>query len=193
MRFFAFLGSLLVIALLAALIGPSYVDWNQFKSRFEQEATLTLGLPVKVKGTAGIRLLPLPSVTFTEIEVGASADSIPVLVADSFKIDIELAPLLKGNVVVVDMQMANPTLNIELDKQGQMDVPEFASPRQELQGANVSLENIAITNGQVKISDARYDRIIQIEDIDWTLKRSLRQHSEFLQQMWLGHKWCQAQ
>lgn len=173
MRFFAFLGSLLVIALLAALIGPSYVDWNQFKSRFEQEATLTLGLPVKVKGTAGIRLLPLPSVTFTEIEVGASADNVPVLVADSFKIDIELAPLLKGNVVVVDMQMANPTMNIELDKQGQLDVPEFASPRQELQGANVSLENIAITNGRVQISDARYERTIQIENIDATASAKL--------------------
>ena len=144
----------MAIALLAALIGPSYVDWNQFKSRFEQEATLTLGLPVKVKGTAGIRLLPLPSVTFTEIEVGASADSVPVLVADSFKIDIELAPLLKGNVVVVDMQLAKPTMNIELDKQGQLDVPDLASPRQELQGANVSLENISITSGRVLISSA---------------------------------------
>ena len=166
MRFFAFLGSLLVLALLAALIAPSYIDWNQFKSRFEQEASLTLGLPVKVKGTAGIRLLPLPSVTFTEVEVGASADSVPVLIANSFKIDIELAPLLKGNVVVVDMQMANPTLNIELDKQGQLDVPEFASPRQELQGAKVSLENITITDGRVKISDARFDRTIEIDDID---------------------------
>ncbi|MEP0941809.1 MAG: AsmA family protein [Rhizobiaceae bacterium] len=173
MRFFAFLGSLLVLALLAALIAPSYIDWNQFKSRFEQEAGLTLGLPVKVKGTAGIRLLPLPSVTFTEVEVGASADQAPILVADSFKIDIELAPLLKGNVVVVDMQMASPTLNIELDEQGHLNVPDFASPRQELQGANVSLENISITNGRVQVSDARFDRTIEIVDIDATASAKL--------------------
>ena len=61
MRFFAFVGSLLVLALVAALVVPSYVDWNQFKSRFEEEASRTLGLPVKVKGQAGVQLLPLPS------------------------------------------------------------------------------------------------------------------------------------
>ena len=59
MKLFAFVGSLLVIALLAALILPPYVDWNQFKSRFEAEASLTLGVPVTVNGQASARLLPL--------------------------------------------------------------------------------------------------------------------------------------
>ncbi|MEP1208786.1 MAG: AsmA-like C-terminal region-containing protein [Rhizobiaceae bacterium] len=168
MRFFAFLGGLLVLALVAALVAPSFIDWNQFKSRFESEASLTLGLPVKVKGQAGVRLLPLPSVTFTDIEIGASADSVPILIADSFKIDVELAPLLKGNVVVVDMQLSKPTLNVELNKSGQLDIPEFGSQYKQLQSTNVSLEHITISDALVRVSDARFNRLTEFVGLNAT-------------------------
>ena len=79
MRLFAFLGGLLVLALIAALVAPPYIDWNQFKARFETEASLALGLPVKVKGQASARLLPLPSVTFTELEIGDEDSEKPLL------------------------------------------------------------------------------------------------------------------
>ncbi len=166
MRFFAFLGSLLVLALIAALVLPSYIDWNQFKSRFEQEASLTLGLPVNVKGSASIKLLPLPSVTFTDIEIGASADTVPILVADSFRIDVELAPLLKGNVVVVDMQLSKPVMNVELDKSGELNIPEFDNHYHQLQNANVSLENITISDGRVTVVDARFNRTSEFIDLN---------------------------
>ena len=168
MRFFAFVGSLVVLVLVAALVLPSYVDWNQFKSRFEQEASRTLGLPVKVKGQAGIRLLPLPSVTFTDIEIGASADSVPILVADSFKIDVELAPLLKGDVVVVDMQLSAPILNVDLNKSGQLVIPDFEGQNLQLQATNVSLENITVSNARVRINDARFNRTVDLNNLDVT-------------------------
>ncbi|MGI9366300.1 MAG: AsmA-like C-terminal region-containing protein [Rhizobiaceae bacterium] len=165
MKFFAFVGSLLVIALLAALILPPYVDWNQFKSRFEAEASLTLGLPVTVNGQTSARLLPLPSVTFTDIEIGSSEGKPAVLVADSFKIDVELAPLMKGNVVIVDMQLNNPTVNFEIDEKGQLEFPEIDQQRPELRDANVSLENISIENGTVNLTDVRYDRAVRLEGV----------------------------
>lgn len=165
MKFFAFVGSLLVIALLAALILPPYVDWNQFKSRFEAEASLTLGLPVTVNGQTSARLLPLPSVTFTDIEIGSSEGKPAVLIADSFKIDVELAPLMKGNVVVVDMQLNNPTVNFEIDEKGQLEFPEIDQQRPELRDANVSLENILIENGTINLTDVRYDRAVRLEGV----------------------------
>jgi len=166
MRLFAFVGSLLVLALLAALIVPGYVDWNQFKSRFEEGASLTLGLPVIVRGQASARLLPLPSVTFTDVEIGDTGDNLPLLVASSFKIDVELAPLLKGNVVVVDMKLSSPTVNLVLDQQGQISVPEIADRRPELLNANVSLDNISVADGQLLVVDSRTGQTMHFLDID---------------------------
>ena len=166
MRLFAFLGGLLVLALIAALVAPPYIDWNQFKARFETEASLALGLPVKVKGQASARLLPLPSVTFTELEIGDEDSEKPLLIADSFKIDVELAPLLKGDVVVVDMQLTHPILTLDLDQNGRLNLPQIDPGRQQFQNADVSLENISIANGRIEFSDQRHKRDIALENIN---------------------------
>src|SRR3984957_10979642 len=39
-----------IIALVAALIGPYFIDWNQFRPQFEAEATQVIGAPVRVGG-----------------------------------------------------------------------------------------------------------------------------------------------
>ena len=35
----------LILALIAALIGPYFIDWNQFRPQFEAEATQIIGAP----------------------------------------------------------------------------------------------------------------------------------------------------
>ncbi|WP_163571160.1 hypothetical protein, partial [Klebsiella pneumoniae] len=47
-----------ILALLAALIGPYFIDWGQFRPQFEREATRVIGLPVRVEGAIDARLLP---------------------------------------------------------------------------------------------------------------------------------------
>ena len=50
-----------IVALIAALIGPYFVDWNRFRPQFETEATRVIGAPVRVEGALDARLLPSPS------------------------------------------------------------------------------------------------------------------------------------
>ena len=50
-----------IIALIAALVGPYFIDWNQFRPQFEAEATRIIGAPVRIGGTLDARLLPAPS------------------------------------------------------------------------------------------------------------------------------------
>jgi len=64
------LGGLVVIALFVALIGPYFVNRNDYKSTFEAEAEKILGQPVRVVGTAKATVLPSPSLTFTNVQVG---------------------------------------------------------------------------------------------------------------------------
>ena len=39
-----------IVALIAALVGPYFIDWNQFRPQFEAEATRIIGAPVRVGG-----------------------------------------------------------------------------------------------------------------------------------------------
>ncbi|WP_204317200.1 AsmA family protein, partial [Klebsiella aerogenes] len=68
----------LVLVLTAALVVPYFVDWAGYRSSFEREASALLGRPVTVAGTASARLLPFPSVTFSDVKVG-DPGSAPVM------------------------------------------------------------------------------------------------------------------
>lgn len=42
-----------IMALIAALAAPLFVDWNKYKPQFEAEATRVVGAPVRVEGEIG--------------------------------------------------------------------------------------------------------------------------------------------
>ncbi len=73
-RLFVFVGGLIVLALTAALVGPYFVDWSSYRADFEREASAILGRKVTVQGEATAKLLPFPSVTFSDVSVGGGAE-----------------------------------------------------------------------------------------------------------------------
>ena len=77
-RFFLLLGILVVIALFSALFAPYFVNWERFTQNFEAQATRLIGQPVKVGGETNIRLLPLPYISFEDLEVGQEQRRISV-------------------------------------------------------------------------------------------------------------------
>ncbi len=166
-RFFVFLGSLLVIALLAALFAPPFIDWNQYKSRFENEASRVLGMPVIVDGDASVRLLPLPSFTFTDMKMGQTSDGVPLLKAESFTMNVELAPLMKGEVVIVDVQLQKPVFDARLDKNGNIEWPQIKQrARIDINRDDVALENVGIEGGVVRFRDERFNREFLVRNIN---------------------------
>ena len=50
-----------ILALVAALIGPYFIDWNQFRPQFEAEATRIVGAPVRVWLGQPLMISPLLS------------------------------------------------------------------------------------------------------------------------------------
>ncbi len=165
MRLFVWLGSLLVLTLLAALVVPPFFDWNRFRTSFEQEASRVLGQPVTVRGETSARLLPLPSVTFSDIRVGEGNE--PMLTASSFHVNVELAPLLKGDVVIVDMSVDGPKLDVRIDDDGKMDWSLRREGAAELVTADdVAVENITITDGLLRVRDERFEREFILRNIN---------------------------
>ena len=58
-----------IIALVAALVGPHFINWNQFRPQFEAEAAKVIGAPVRVDGALDARLLPTPTLRLSSVTV----------------------------------------------------------------------------------------------------------------------------
>ncbi len=60
----------IILALVAALVAPFVVDWNLYRSSFEEQASRLTGLTVHVKGAIDARILPSPRINLRDVEVG---------------------------------------------------------------------------------------------------------------------------
>ena len=84
-----------ILALLAALIGPYFVDWNQFRPQFEAEASRIIGVPVRVAGELDARLLPAPTLRLRSVTFGGNND-LGRLRADKLDVEFSLSSLMRG-------------------------------------------------------------------------------------------------
>jgi uncharacterized protein involved in outer membrane biogenesis len=164
-RIFVFFGGLIVLALTAALVGPYFVDWSSYRADFEREASRVLGHKVTVEGAVSVRLLPFPSVSFSDIRVGASARD-PVMTIKTFSMDAEIAPLLSGQVLIYDMRIESPHVVLTVDRDGTVDWAIRSStlfdPRQ------ITLEKVTLSGGEADIVDkaaGKRHRITGVEAI----------------------------
>ena len=143
-RIYVAIGGLLVALLLAAFVGPLFVDWSQYRQNFETEATRLLGREVRVGGDASARLLPFPSVTFEDVRI--AEDGGIALDIERFEMDLELAPFLRGEYLIFDMRMVRPQLRISLTD-GRL--PGSATSRM-LNDDSISIERLEIVDGAVR-------------------------------------------
>ena len=150
----------------AALVVPYFVDWAGYRSSFEREASALLGRPVTVAGSASARLLPFPSVTFSDVRVG-DPGSEPVMTIDKFSMDAELAPFMRGEILIFDMRLERPRATVRIDKDGVYDwAIRLRTP---FRSAQVRLEDMRITDGSVVIRDASTSTTRTVSNLDATL------------------------
>ncbi|MHB2264343.1 AsmA family protein [Aliihoeflea sp. PC F10.4] len=158
------MGGLLVLALSVALVAPYFIDWTSYRADFEREASRILGREVTVEGAASARLLPFPSVTFADVTVAGGPDGAPAVHVDTFGMDAELAPFLRGEILIFDMRLERPVMTIALDANGHIDWP--ARDDSGFPGGQVTLENISVADGEVRLLHGLSGREHRISDID---------------------------
>jgi len=162
-RLFVSLGFLVVLALFTALIAPYFIDWTAYKKDFERQASRIIGQKVIVGGNADVRLLPLPSISFSQLAVGENAENEPMMTVERFSANVELLPFLSGEVRIVDMALDSPVFNLEIDDAGKIAWTE----RQEsvVDPDQVKLDSLKITNAAFNLKGIDPDRVIRGEKI----------------------------
>lgn len=166
-RLFVIFGGLFVLALLAALVLPPFIDWTGYRADFEREASTILGRKVTVKGSATARLLPFPSVTFTDVSVAGGAGGDPAMTVETFSMDAELAPFLRGEVLIFDMRLVKPKATISIAADGKVDWT--ARPSSPFDPAQVAIEKLTVSDGVVELHQEASGRTTTLSGINATV------------------------
>src|SRR5258707_13508108 len=111
-----------ILALVAALVGPYFIDWSQFRPQFEAEATRIIGAQVRVGGKLDARLLPSPSLQLQSVVVGGVNDLGKVR-ADKLDVEFSLGSLMRGECRATELTIKGMSLDLGLDAQGRIDWP----------------------------------------------------------------------
>ena len=157
------IGFTVILALLVALVGPLFVDWTAYRAAFETEAAHVLGHKVSVRGTADASLLPYPSLSFSDVVIGDDPNA-PLMTVGRFNMEIELFPLLSGEIHVTEMQVVQPELNVRIDDNGAFEWMA-AEGAIGINPSRVMLSGVDIEDGRIVIADARHSQPVVVDGI----------------------------
>ncbi len=149
-----------IIALIAALIGPYFIDWNQFRPQFEAEATRVVGAPVRVGGELDARLLPTPSLRLRSVVVGGANDLGKVR-ADKLNVEFSLGSLMRGEWRADELTINGLSLDLGLDSQGRIDWPALTG---KFNLGSLSIDRLNLT-GRIALHDAASHGTLELNDI----------------------------
>ena len=149
-----------ILALTAALVGPYFIDWNQFRPQFEAEATRVIGAPVRVDGALDARLLPTPSLRLRSVVIGGANDLGKVR-ADKLDVEFSLGELMRGEWRATELTINGLALDLGLDPQGRIDLP-IASGKFNL--GSLAIDRLNLT-GRIALHDASSRGTLELNDI----------------------------
>jgi uncharacterized protein involved in outer membrane biogenesis len=154
----------IILALVAALVGPLFVDWTQYRGVFEARASRIVGLPVRVTGAIDARILPSPSVVLRGVEVGEAGKE-PRLKARELGVEFGLGHLFRGELRAVEMRVVGPDLRMGLDPDGRLDWPKAQAG---LDPDQLSIDRLRVAEGRAVVTDARSGAGVVLEKLSFS-------------------------
>jgi uncharacterized protein involved in outer membrane biogenesis len=143
------LAIVIILALVAALVGPLLIDWGTYRAAIDREASRLAGLDVRVTGAIDARLLPSPRLVLHDIEIGRAGDE--TLRARSLGIEFALSPLMRGEWRASEMRLAGLEIKLGLDASGQVQAPNIAL---RFNPDALSIDRLSVEDSKVVLSDA---------------------------------------
>jgi uncharacterized protein involved in outer membrane biogenesis len=149
-----------ILALVAALVGPYFIDWSQFRPQFEAEATRIIGAQVRVGGKLDARLLPAPSLQLRSVVVGGANDLGKVR-ADTLDVEFSLGSLMRGEWRATELTINGMSLDLGLDPKGRVDWPATTGT---FNLGSLAIDRLNLT-GRIALHDAASRGTLELNDI----------------------------
>ncbi len=180
---------LIVVALLGLLAVPYIVDINDYKDDIVKIVRERSGKDIRVNGNMGIRILPDLAISLHDVSLGSDLKSDDSIVdIEKLILQLQIIPLLKGNVQIDSFILVSPTINYKILQNGKTNWDDLDSylPEEEIaieedesdlddieetvQGVNYfsffHFDAIKIKNGTFNLIDEPNDRLITFSNID---------------------------
>lgn len=157
----------LILALIAALVGPAYFPWSDYRSTFEAEASRLTGLPLRITGPIDARLLPTPKLTLGGVELAVKADDKTGSKAriGDLRVEFSLSALIRGDRRISQLRIDGPDLTVSLDASGHIaGLPAFGKFEPDL----VAIEKLEIENGRIGVASAASGTSFALERLDFS-------------------------
>jgi large subunit ribosomal protein L24 len=149
----------LILALVAALVGPVLIDWSHYRPVIEAEASRVVGAPVHVGGAIDGRLLPSPRLTLHDVTVGQGGEAVR---ASELTIQFALTPLMRGEWQAEEMRLSQPALTLGVDAAGHVLAPKIAFG---FEPDALAVERLQIEGGKLVLKDAANDQAISLDNV----------------------------
>ncbi|MFP4537688.1 MAG: AsmA family protein, partial [Dichotomicrobium sp.] len=154
--FLAALTSLLIAVFAAAFAAPYVVDWNEYRSVFEAQASKLTGRPVRVAGDVDLTILPVPEVRFEQVSIADSDGNFdtPSAKARAFRMALSVPPLLRGKIEARTVVLDGLSLRLGLDEAGNVDWPRLDETAMSLPflPGDVSLKSVALNDASLEVA-----------------------------------------
>jgi len=176
--------AVVVVVLAAALIGPSFVDWNKYKPEIAERVQAATGREITIAGDLGLSILPAPTLSVHDVTLanlpGASEPNMASLKA----LDVRVAflPLLQGRIKVESIALIEPNITLEVlaDGRRNWDIKPAESSKAEPGGtaapaeadgaagaaAGVQIDSFSIEDGTLTYKDAQSGTTERIEKLN---------------------------
>ncbi|MGP9822417.1 hypothetical protein ACTZWW_20525 [Salinarimonas sp. NSM] len=92
------IAGLVIVLLTAALVAPPLIDWDLRRGEVERALSRAAGASIRTEGPLDVRLLPSPRLSVGRLAIGGDEPGAASLAAQDVVAEIELAPLLRGEV-----------------------------------------------------------------------------------------------
>ena len=144
-----------VITVVGALFAvPYFVDWNSYRSYFEEEASRVINREVQVDGDVKLHILPTPYFRLEKVRIAEAASANSSLTdlffrADALSVKLSIPPMFRGIVEANEIEFQRPTLHMVPDAKGQWNWQGFARAlgSAAYMPANVTLTSLKISDG----------------------------------------------
>ena len=171
-----YIAGALVVLLIALLVGPSLVDWKDFRAEFERQASRITGHDVTIEGDIRFRILPAPRLSLGRVTIANApgAEAPALMRMEQMDGELALAPLLSGDIEVTRINIVKPRVNLEVASDGVANWKDFvegaaASEEGAFSLASTSLKGASFSDGSVTYVNRTNGRTWQATDVSGTV------------------------
>ena len=169
----SYVAGIIALLLVAALVGPTFVDWNRFRGEFETQAQKISGREVKIGGDISFVVLPAPHLTLNDVSIanvtsGKNPDFMRIGRIDA---EVALMPLLSGEIRATNIKITRPQIHLEVTQGGLNNWRDLFSSFQSngsgiFAPSSVSLQKVNFEDGVITLNDLHASRQWRIEHIN---------------------------